>query len=162
MPRAGGARGKDCMSDLYDDDVVLWAERQADALRRRASNEVDWDNVADEIEGVARNEVSTVLSSIENILQHRICIEGWPDQLAAHKWHAERHTFNRKLKNSYTKSMTRDGAGPVTDKAVCEIYTDAVEHCLSHMDTAPTRPLPPECLWTLAELLAEAKALPPE
>jgi hypothetical protein len=35
--------------NLYDTDIVLWSERQADALRRRASNEIDWNNVAEEI-----------------------------------------------------------------------------------------------------------------
>ena len=30
------------MSDLYETDFVLWAERQADALHRRAANEIDW------------------------------------------------------------------------------------------------------------------------
>ena len=39
------------MSD-YDTDVAAWAEQQADALRRRAANEIDWDNVAEEIEDV--------------------------------------------------------------------------------------------------------------
>ncbi len=34
------------MSDHYEIDIALWSERQADALRRRASNEVDWENVA--------------------------------------------------------------------------------------------------------------------
>jgi hypothetical protein len=38
---------------LYDTDVAAWAEQQAGALRRRAANEIDWDNVAEEIEGVA-------------------------------------------------------------------------------------------------------------
>jgi len=39
---------------LYDTDVAAWAGRQAGALRRRAANEVDWDNVAKEIEDVER------------------------------------------------------------------------------------------------------------
>jgi hypothetical protein len=33
------------MNDLYETDFVLWAERQADALHRRAASEVDWENV---------------------------------------------------------------------------------------------------------------------
>jgi hypothetical protein len=38
------------MSDLYDDDIVLWSERQSDLLRRRAAGELvneaelDWPN----------------------------------------------------------------------------------------------------------------------
>ena len=32
------------MADLYDADIMEWSEKQADALRRRAANEIDWDN----------------------------------------------------------------------------------------------------------------------
>ena len=28
------------MSDLYEDDILLWAERQAELLRRRAAGEL--------------------------------------------------------------------------------------------------------------------------
>ena len=42
------------VSDLYDSDFALWSERQADALRRRDGNEIDWDNVAEEIESLSR------------------------------------------------------------------------------------------------------------
>ena len=34
----------------YDVDVNEWTKEQADALRRRAANELDWDNLAEEIE----------------------------------------------------------------------------------------------------------------
>ena len=37
------------MARLYETDTVLWAEHQADALRRHAHNEIDWENVAKEI-----------------------------------------------------------------------------------------------------------------
>jgi hypothetical protein len=33
------------MANRYDIDVAAWAEQQASALRRRAANEIDWDNV---------------------------------------------------------------------------------------------------------------------
>ena len=42
------------MSDLYDTDLVIWSERQAELLRRMAAGErvndqIDWENVAEEI-----------------------------------------------------------------------------------------------------------------
>ena len=40
------------MDNLYETDAVLWAERQADALRRHAHDEIDWKNVAGEIQDV--------------------------------------------------------------------------------------------------------------
>jgi hypothetical protein len=45
------------MSD-YDTDILLWSERQAELLRRRAAGELDneaaldWPNIAEEIESV--------------------------------------------------------------------------------------------------------------
>ena len=52
------------MSDLcdYTTDVAAWAEEQAGLLRRRASGQLpndaglDWDNLAEEIEGVAASQ----------------------------------------------------------------------------------------------------------
>jgi hypothetical protein len=37
------------MSDLYGDDMLLWCEQQADALRQRAANHLDWEHLAEEI-----------------------------------------------------------------------------------------------------------------
>jgi hypothetical protein len=52
------------MSDLYETDVALWAERQAAALRRRAGNEIDWENVAEEIESLSRTDKREIRSRL--------------------------------------------------------------------------------------------------
>lgn len=58
------------MSALYDTDPYTWAMRQADALRRRSANEIDWDNVAEEIESVGRTEARELRSRYEILLVH--------------------------------------------------------------------------------------------
>ena len=50
------------MNDLYEDDILLWSEQQAGALRRRALNEIDWENVAEEIESVGNEQLHAVES----------------------------------------------------------------------------------------------------
>lgn len=40
------------MSDLYEEDILTWSERQADLLRRlaageRVNDQVDWENVVE-------------------------------------------------------------------------------------------------------------------
>jgi len=37
------------MIDLYDEDILTWSEQQAELLRRRSANALDWDNLAEEI-----------------------------------------------------------------------------------------------------------------
>jgi hypothetical protein len=50
----------------YDDDILIWSERQAELLSRRAAGElvndadIDWPNVAEEIEDVGRSQLHAV------------------------------------------------------------------------------------------------------
>lgn len=67
---------------LYDEDLVLWAQEQAAALRaaaQGASNlELDWENLAEEIEDLAASQRRRVRSHIMRIIQHLVKIEHSP------------------------------------------------------------------------------------
>jgi hypothetical protein len=69
------------MSDLYDNDAVLWSERQADLLRRRARGErandadLDWLNIAEEIDSTGRSERSALSSHIRIVIEHLAKLE---------------------------------------------------------------------------------------
>ena len=58
-----GRGGRRAMADLYEDDILLWSERQAELLRRRAAGELvndaelDWPNIAEEIEDVGKSQL---------------------------------------------------------------------------------------------------------
>jgi hypothetical protein len=83
------------MSDLYGEDILLWSERQAELLRRRAAgesvndDEIDWHNVAEEIEDVGRSELHTVESLLTQALIDMLKAEGWPTMRDAPSWRAE-------------------------------------------------------------------------
>jgi Domain of unknown function DUF29 len=77
------------MSDLYEDDILLWSEQQAEALRRRAANEIDWENVAEEIAAVRRSERNAVESHLVQALLHDLMAEGWPRSRDVPDWRAE-------------------------------------------------------------------------
>jgi Domain of unknown function DUF29 len=63
------------MSD-YDTDILIWSERQATLLRRRAAGElvndadIDWPNVAEEIESVGRSERRELRNRMARLHQH--------------------------------------------------------------------------------------------
>jgi hypothetical protein len=75
------------MSDLYDKDTYTWALQQADALRRRSANEVDWDNVAEEIESVGRSEANELYSRYSVLLLHLLKWSYQPE-LRSRSWEA--------------------------------------------------------------------------
>jgi hypothetical protein len=79
------------MSD-YDTDLLLWSGRQADLLRRvaageRVNDQVDWENVAEEIESLGKSERRELTNRIRVILTHLIKLEASPATEPRPQWH---------------------------------------------------------------------------
>jgi hypothetical protein len=91
------------MSDLYEKDTYTWALQQADALRRRSANEIDWENVAEEIESVGRSEARELESRYTVLLAHLL---KWRFQLdkRSGSWEAtikvQRRLIDKELRNN--------------------------------------------------------------
>jgi hypothetical protein len=74
------------MSDLYDEDIVLWSERQSELLRRRAAGELvhdaalDWPNIAEEIESMGRVEQDQLTNQLAILLAHLLKWRFQPDR----------------------------------------------------------------------------------
>jgi hypothetical protein len=90
------------MSD-YETDVSRWSERQGALLRRLAAGErandadLDWPNIAEEIETVGRSERAALSSHISNVLEHLIKLQispatpraGWRETILRGRSEAE-------------------------------------------------------------------------
>lgn len=70
-------------SSLYDRDYVLWSETQVRTLREAgrsgAAHALDWDNLADEIERLARFERRALRSHVGTIVENLLrlqCFDG--------------------------------------------------------------------------------------
>jgi Domain of unknown function DUF29 len=98
-------------NDLYDDDILTWSERQAALLRRHAAGEwvndqVDWANVAEEIEDVGRSELHAVGSLRVQALRHMLKAEVWPLSRDAPNWRADAVDFRRQApRRRFTPGM---------------------------------------------------------
>lgn len=57
-------------SELYERDYYTWAQEQARALRERRVEDIDWINLAEEIEGLAKSEKHALQSRIARLLEH--------------------------------------------------------------------------------------------
>ncbi|MEJ0020807.1 MAG: DUF29 family protein [Acetobacteraceae bacterium] len=58
------------MGDLYDEDIVLWSERQSGLLRRIAAgapvNErPDWVNIIEEVDSVGRSDLRALPTAMD-------------------------------------------------------------------------------------------------
>jgi hypothetical protein len=103
------------MSDgptLYDEDILLWSEQQAEAIRklgrrRDLPNEFDVENVAEEIESVGRSELAAVKSQIRLIFTHLIKLAVEPDSDAVRHWRGKLVAFHSEMTRRYAPSMRR-------------------------------------------------------
>ena len=97
-------------STLYDDDILLWSEQQAAAIRRLARgrdvpNELDVENVAEEIESVGRSELAAVESLIEQTFVHLIRLFAEPEAASVRHGRIEILAFHSEIKRRYAASM---------------------------------------------------------
>lgn len=55
---------------LYERDFYAWLQEQAGKLRERSHNELDWDNLAEEIESVGRSERKEIETRLAQLVMH--------------------------------------------------------------------------------------------
>ena len=60
------------MTKLYERDFFAWTQDQADALRRRRANELDWENLLEEVEGMGKQARGELRSHLIVLLTHML------------------------------------------------------------------------------------------
>lgn len=140
-------------ADLYDDDILLWSERQAELLRRHAAvarenDAIDWPNVIEEIEDVGRSELRGVESLLVQAMRHMLKVEAWPLSRDVPNWRADAIDFRRQARRRFAPSMRQR-------IDLTALYADALAALPKTMDGQPPLPVPETCPVTLDELLAE-------
>jgi len=143
----------EAMSD-YDTDILTWSERQAALLRRRAAGELineadlDWSNIAEEIEDVGSNRLHAVESLLVQALRHMLKAEAWPLSRDAPSWRADAIDFRRQARRRFVPSMRQK-------IDIADLYADALAAMPETIDGMPPLPVPDVCPVTLGELLGE-------
>lgn len=94
----------------YKEDVLAWSRVQAEALRRRESghNQLDYENLAEEIESVGRSELRSCGSQVSNILQHMLKIEYVRSPESIRGWRIEVRAFRRGLLKWLTRTIENE------------------------------------------------------
>jgi hypothetical protein len=96
--------------NLYDTDILIWSEHQADLLRRLAKGErlndaIDWENVIDEVQTVGRSELNGCESLLRQALIHLLRLHLTPKSRAASHWRGEVDTFLADARHRFSPSM---------------------------------------------------------
>jgi hypothetical protein len=138
----------------YESDILIWSERQAALLRRRAAGELvnegelDWTNIAEEIESVGRSELHGVESLLVQALRHMLKAEAWPLSRDAPVWRADAIDFRQQAARQFVPSMLQR-------IDVARLYRHALRAMPDTIDGQPPLPVPDVCPVTLDEMLSD-------
>lgn len=115
-------RGDTPMSDLYDRDFYAWTTEQAELLRAGRAAELDWSNIAEEIESVGNSLQDQLTSRLGVLLAHLLKWQFQPER-RGNSWRLtiaeQRRRIDRLLRKN--PSLKHDLA-----EALSEAYGDAL------------------------------------
>ena len=87
----------------YRVDFYAWSREQAAALQRRSANEIDWENIAEEVDSMGLQQRSEIVSRLIVLLLHLLKLEFQPSR-RTRSWLSsvveQRDQIERELKNS--------------------------------------------------------------
>jgi hypothetical protein len=142
--------------DLYERDVLAWSSLQAELLRRLGRGErvngIDWNHVAEEIEGVGLAQLNSVRSYLRILLVHLLKIHRWPESQAIGRWREEVATCQADAAQRFAPSMRQK-------IDLDRLYTRAIKQLDdAAYDGQPPRAWPDTCPFTLDALLNASRA----
>ncbi|HZZ62126.1 MAG TPA: DUF29 domain-containing protein [Roseiarcus sp.] len=132
----------------YESDLFEWTKAQADALRRRASNELDWDNLAEEIETLGRSNRHQIESRLENLILHLLKWKYRPE-LRCGSWRSSIREARYRLRRLLNENPSLHS---YPAEYLPEAYPLSRDYALDQTDLYH---LPEACPWTIEQVLAD-------
>ena len=132
----------------YESDLYEWTKEQADALRRRAPNALDWDNLAEEIETLGHSNLDQIEARLENLILHLLKWTYQPE-LRCGSWRGSIFEARRRIARLIKKNPS---LATYPGEYLPEAYPAAREKAL--LETGLYR-LPEVCPWSIEQILAD-------
>jgi hypothetical protein len=140
--------------NLYQTDVYAWAMEQAELLKSGRLHELDAEHLIDAIEGLAMAEWGAAKSHAQLIIEHLLKLQHSPAQDPRNGWRNSVRTQRRELENVLTPTLRRrleEDLGRLYGR----VRRDVVESLRDYGEHEAADALPPECPYTLDDLLGE-------
>jgi len=141
----------------YEEDFYAWALDQAERLRAQAAlrpNEpLDWENLAEEIEGLARSDWRACASLLEQILAHLLKLAFSTAEEPRGHWRKEVASFRLDLEDLLTPALRR-----ALEADLDRRWARAVRRLeIASQDVEPglAARLPASCPWSFEEVVGD-------
>jgi hypothetical protein len=138
-------------SELYDADFAEWTRQNAELLRSGRVAEADLEHIAEEIEDMGKRERRSFHNRLVRLVEHLLQCQYQPERRGA-SWIrtivVQRQAIRRVLDEN-------PSFRPTLSEVAAEAYRDAAG-IVSAVTRRPRTDFPPDCPFSLAELLDDA------
>ncbi|WP_414541253.1 DUF29 domain-containing protein [Nostoc sp. CCY0012] len=133
-------------SSTYENDFYAWTQEQADLLKTRQLHEIDWQNIAEEIEDMGRSEKRQLESRLEILIMHLLKWQFQPN-LRSRSWQLTIKEQRLRLEKLLQKNPSLQ---PHLTEAIEDVYPLAT---ISAERETGLSSFPQTCPYKLTEIL---------
>jgi Domain of unknown function DUF29 len=142
----------------YESDPYSWAREQSRALRDKRAEELDWDNLAEEVEDLANRHADALEGHCETLIEHLLKLAYAPKL----KRHDNRRLWRSRVRNARHKIaiLLKRNPGLVarTDELFAEAWPLGRNQALGKLDLDDDA-IPERQMWSFEQALNESLEL---
>jgi Domain of unknown function DUF29 len=142
-------------AELYERDYYTWTQEQARALRERRLEELDWTNVAEEIEDLGKREKRALRSQLVRLLGHLLKFAFAREAM----WENNSRGWELSVRGARSEAAMYLNENPGLRPHLEQIFGSAYRSArLETMKTLrlPDSAIPETAPWTLDEIIDDA------
>jgi len=143
---------KNASSELYERDYYAWLHGQMRALREHRVEEVDWENVAEEIEDLGKSERRGISSHLAMVVEHLLKLQyarGLFREYNARGWRVSVRSARRQICKLLNESPS---LRPQLEAMLADAYEDGRLEALRERRLKEDM-LPKTSPWTLDQMM---------
>ncbi|MEH2435425.1 MAG: DUF29 domain-containing protein [Nostoc sp.] len=132
---------------LYESNYLQWLEENIKCLKNRQLADVDYENLIEELEYLAKKEKRRVRSLLEQIIRHLLLSQYWDLEKPrnANHWAAEIISFRNQLNEDLSANLRNH-----LEENFSIIYSNALDYVKAKTNLTN---LPELCPYTLEQIL---------
>lgn len=141
-------------SDLYERDYCAWLQAQVRAMRERRIEDVDWENVAEEIDGLSRSEKRGIKSHMAVLVKDLLKVQytrGIFREFNARGWRVSVRSARRHVNKLLGESPS---LRPQLAQMLIDAYEDGRLEALRARGLSEDV-LPETCPWAIEQVIDE-------
>jgi hypothetical protein len=135
------------LKKLYDTNYIEWLEQTIELLKNRQMEQIDYENLIEEIEDLAKREKRRLRSLLEQIIRHLLLYQYWKlerQQNSSH-WKAEIISFRNQLNEDLTTNLRQ-----YLEENLSLTYSNALDYIKTK---TKLNTLPDICPYSLDQLI---------